>query len=89
MKDFRGLKVWEKAHALALTVYQASAAFPRRRCFGLTAQVRRAAPRSRPTWPKDVGGKRIASWARYRQIAHGFGQRAGVPPVCCPGTSAT
>ncbi len=42
MKDFRGLKVWEKAHALALQVYKVSAAFPRTELFGLTSQIRRA-----------------------------------------------
>ncbi len=29
MKDFRQLKVWEKAHLLALAVYQITARFPR------------------------------------------------------------
>jgi four helix bundle protein len=43
MNDFRGLKVREKSHALALTVYKASAVSPSRESFGITAQVRRAA----------------------------------------------
>jgi hypothetical protein len=29
MKDFRQLKVWEKAHQLALEVYKATTAFPK------------------------------------------------------------
>jgi len=48
MKDFRGLQVWEKAHALALTVYKASAAFPSLERFGMTAQIRRAAAYNPP-----------------------------------------
>jgi four helix bundle protein len=41
MQDFRNLKVWQKAHALTLAVYQASAAFPGDERFGLTIQLRR------------------------------------------------
>ena len=43
MQDFRKLKVWEKAHALALATYRSSQHFPREEAFGLTSQVRRAA----------------------------------------------
>jgi len=43
MRDFRGLKVWEKAHALTLAIYKATSDFPREEQFGLTSQLRRAA----------------------------------------------
>jgi four helix bundle protein len=42
MRDFRKLKVWEKAHELTLQIYAASAKFPREEQYGLTSQVRRA-----------------------------------------------
>jgi four helix bundle protein len=42
VKDFRELKVWEKAHGLALAVYQATGDFPREERYGLTSQLRRA-----------------------------------------------
>jgi four helix bundle protein len=42
MKDFRKLKVWEKAHSLTLAVYRAREAFPRAELFGITSQMRRA-----------------------------------------------
>jgi four helix bundle protein len=42
MKDFRHLKVWEKAHQLTLVVYQITATFPRHETYGLTSQIRRA-----------------------------------------------
>jgi four helix bundle protein len=42
MRDFRKLKVWEKAHDLTLQVYTATAAFPREELYGLTSQMRRA-----------------------------------------------
>jgi four helix bundle protein len=43
MQDYRNLKVWQKAHALTLAVYHATAAFPPDERFGLTIQLRRMA----------------------------------------------
>jgi len=43
MKDFRNLKVWEKAHALTLEIYRLTASLPREEQFGLTLQMRRSA----------------------------------------------
>jgi four helix bundle protein len=42
MRDFRALKVWEKAHRLTLAVYKATSTFPQHEMFGLTSQLRRA-----------------------------------------------
>jgi four helix bundle protein len=42
MQDFRELKVWQKAHALTLAVYQTTSAFPREEVYGITSQMRRA-----------------------------------------------
>ncbi len=41
MKDFRRLNVWEKAHALTLGIYRATATFPREELYGITSQMRR------------------------------------------------
>ena len=35
MQDFRNLKVWQKAHELALMAYRLTANFPREETFGL------------------------------------------------------
>ncbi|MGH7195324.1 MAG: four helix bundle protein [Candidatus Saccharimonadales bacterium] len=40
--SFTKLKAWQKAHALVLAVYKASADFPDNERFGLAAQVHRA-----------------------------------------------
>lgn len=42
MKDFRKLKVWQKAHTLALKIYKVTEEFPREELYGLTSQIRRA-----------------------------------------------
>ena len=43
MQDYRQLKVWQKSHALVLSIYSATATFPEPERFGLTSQMRRAA----------------------------------------------
>jgi len=42
-RTFEDLIVWQKAHALTLAVYRASARFPKSERYGLESQVRRAA----------------------------------------------
>ena len=42
MKDFRNLKVWEKAHQLTLKIYKITEGFPCEELYGLTSQIRRA-----------------------------------------------
>jgi four helix bundle protein len=54
MRDFRELKVWEKAHRLTLRVYRITKNFLSDERFGLTVQLRRAAA-SVPT--NIAGGK--------------------------------
>jgi hypothetical protein len=39
VKDFRVLKVWEKAHRLTLDVYKTTARFPREELYGLTRML--------------------------------------------------
>ena len=43
MKDFRTLKVWEKAHTLTLAIYKATEKFPKQELYALTNQIQRAA----------------------------------------------
>ncbi|GIK61623.1 MAG: four helix bundle protein [Ignavibacteriota bacterium] len=42
MRDFRKLKVWEKAHAITLKIYKVTEKYPREELYGLTSQIRRA-----------------------------------------------
>lgn len=41
MQDFKNLKVWQKAHELALFTYNITADFPREELFGLRNTLRR------------------------------------------------
>jgi four helix bundle protein len=41
-KNFRDVKVWDRAHQLALRIYQVTRSFPKEELVGLTGQMRRA-----------------------------------------------
>src|SRR5881392_3697882 len=71
MKDFRQLKVWEKAHLLALAVYPITARFPREKTYGLTSQIRRAASSIPSNIAEGCGRNGDAELARFCIIAIG------------------
>ncbi len=71
MKDFRQLKVWEKAHLLALAVYPITARFPREETYGLTAQIRRAASSIPSNIAEGCGRDGDAELARFCIIDRG------------------
>ena len=71
MKDFRDLQVWEKAHALTLAVYRATASFPPQEMYGLTSQIRRAAASVPANIAEGCGRQGDSELARFLQIAMG------------------
>ena len=71
MKDFRNFKVWEKAHALTLTVYKVSGRFPREELFGLTSQMRRCSASIGANIAEGCGKCGNNEFQRYLQIASG------------------
>jgi four helix bundle protein len=71
MKDFKELKVWEKAHALTLQVYQETRSFPREETYGLTSQVRRAAASVAANIVEGCGRRSDGEFSRFLQIARG------------------
>jgi four helix bundle protein len=42
-QTFRDLLVWQKAHALVLSIYRTAVQFPKTEQYGLAAQMQRAA----------------------------------------------
>jgi len=71
MKDFRELKVWEKAHALALELYRATRGFPRDEVYGLTSQICRACTSIPANIAEGCGRGGDAELARFLRIAMG------------------
>ena len=71
MRDFKTLKVWEKAHHLVLAVYQATTSFPKDEMYGLTSQVRRSAASIPANIAEGCGRDGEAELVRFFNIAMG------------------
>ena len=73
MRDFRELKVWEKAHRLTLRLYKLTRSFPKDERYGLTAQIRRAAASIGANIAEGCGRRTPGDFARLLQVAVGSG----------------
>jgi four helix bundle protein len=71
VKDFRSLKVWEKAHQLTLEVYRATNRFPREELYGLTSQMRRCSASIGANIAEGCGKRGNNEFHRFLQIASG------------------
>ena len=69
MGDFKKLKVWQKSHQLALTIYKSTASFPNQERFGLTAQLRRAAASIPANIAEGCGKGTDNEMGRYLRIS--------------------
>lgn len=71
MKDFRSLKVWEKAHELTLNVYKSTENFPKQEMYSITSQLRRAAVSVPTNIAEGCGKDTDPDLKRYCTIAMG------------------
>jgi four helix bundle protein len=68
---FEDLVMWQKAHALTLSVYKLTKAFPREELFGLTAQMRRAAVSVSANIAEGFSKRGRTDKARLMNVAQG------------------
>jgi len=71
MRDFRSLKVWEKAHQLTVAIYKATEFFPREELYGLTNQIRRASSSIPANIAEGCGRDGQPEMARFLTISMG------------------
>ena len=71
MKDFRDLRVWEKAHLLTLDIYKLTTDFPREELYGLISQMRRCSVSVAANLAEGCGKRGSNEFQRYLQIASG------------------
>ena len=71
MKDFKELKVWQKAYEFSLSVYLISKSFPREELYGLTSQLRRATVSIGANIAEGCGRRSDGEFVRFLQIARG------------------
>jgi four helix bundle protein len=71
MQNFRDLKVWGRAHDVALSIYKASESFPTAERYGITSQIRRAAFSVPSNIAEGCGRSSGPDFARFLDIAFG------------------
>ena len=71
VKDFRDLKVWEKAHNLTLALYALTRGFPKDELYGLVSQIRRASASIGANIAEGCGRTGDGELSRFLQIAMG------------------
>jgi len=71
MKDFRGLKVWEKSHEMTLVSYKLTVQFPKHELFGLASQIRRCSSSIPANIAEGCGRVGNTEFHRFLQIACG------------------
>lgn len=76
MRDFRELKVWQKAHRCTLEIYRHTQGFPTEERFGLTAQLRKAAVSVPSNIAEGCGRNSERDFARFLSIAAGSASEA-------------
>lgn len=70
-RTFEDLVVWQKSHAVTLTVYRTTADFPKHELYGLTAQMRRAAVSVAANIAEGFKRRSRTDKARVMNIAQG------------------
>lgn len=71
MRDFREIKVWQKAHQFALEIYRYTQGFPAEERFGLTSQLRGSATSVPTNIAEGCGRNSEKDFARFLSIAVG------------------
>ncbi len=71
MRDFKELKVWQKAHAWVLKIYRITGGFPDEERFGLSSQLRRSAASVPSNIAEGCGRESDRDFARFLSITAG------------------
>jgi len=71
VQRFKDLKVWQRSHALVLSIYRQTADFPQQEHFGLVSQMRRAAVSVPSNIAEGTKRQRSTDFARFLNIAEG------------------
>ena len=70
-QSFRGVVVWQKAHAFALATYRVTEVFPKHEMYGLTSQLRRAAASIPSNFVEGFRKRTKPDKLRFYNIAQG------------------
>ena len=71
LKNYKELKVWQKAYRLCLEIYRVTRNFPREEIYGLTSQIRRAAVSVPSNIAEGYGRQTTREYIQSLYIAYG------------------
>lgn len=71
MRNYKELKVWEKAHKLTLVLYKLTESFPSEEKFGVISQIRRASSSIPTNIAEGCGFNSDKQFVRFLSIALG------------------
>jgi four helix bundle protein len=71
LKNYKELKVWQKAYQLCLEIYRITKEFPKDEKYGLTSQIRRAAVSIPSNIAEGYGRKSIGEYIQALYVAYG------------------
>src|SRR5579862_4871866 len=69
MKNYKELRVWEKAHAMTLVIYDKTREFPKEELYGLTSQMRRSSASMGANIAEGSGRRSEGEICRFLRIA--------------------
>ena len=71
LKNFKELKVWQKAYKLCLMIYSITTKFPKEERYGLTSQLRRSVVSIPSNIAEGYGRKTTVDYVRMLYISYG------------------
>src|SRR6476469_6697626 len=71
MQNYKDLKVWTKAHAFTLKIYEVTQMFPKEELYSLTNQIRRAASSIPANIAEGCGKRTSPDFQRFLNISLG------------------
>ena len=71
LKNYKELKVWQKAYQLCLRIYEITKNFPKEERYGLVSQIRRSAISVPSNIAEGYGRKTVGEYIQALNIAYG------------------
>ncbi len=71
MQDYKNITAWQKAHSLAISIYQVTAKFPNHELYGLTSQIRNASVSIPANIAEGCGRNGDAEFSRFLHFSLG------------------
>jgi four helix bundle protein len=71
LKNYKELKVWQKAYELCLKIYRMTKSFPKEEKYGLTSQIRRSAVSIPSNIAEGYGRRTTGEYIQALYVAYG------------------